>query len=790
MSGDTVCSVVLELNSEATEMSLDLSSDFLHFKIGMAKASKHRGYAFGAFRLDRDKRMLYRDETEISLPPKVVETLIVLVENQGEIVSKAELMERVWADSVVEESNLSQHLYLLRRTLGDAGNGRPVIETLRRRGYRFTAEATVIGTEPEPKPEHLPRQAPANFAVRRRGNVLTVADWEAAPEPRPQPVEIPPEPQGVVDKKPGSATLRYAAAGFVALAVLISAYILWPVRNVADTSKVGDIVNTFLTNGRPIESLAISTDGNYFVYSEKEAPHSSLWLQQTGQSSRLEIVPAAERSIGPKTFSPDGQFVYFVSLEKGEIASSLYRVPTLGGLYTKVLENVATPVTLSPDGTEMAFVRLDTEKPSATLVVASTLGSPERTLLKREGNQSTLGVGSAWSPDGRRIAFASIEIDKSGRGFTRISEIDLSSGEVAAISPELWDTSYRMQWAADGRGLVFIGTRDGESLSSRRDQIYFISYPDGRSRKLTSEGNRHDPASLGITANDEILVLPMGRSSQIWAMDASGDSRTAVQITKGLLDGRAGIAPLPDGRVGYVTRTGENVNVWIMNEDGSGQRQLTSEPSFAEELRASKDGTFFVFSGAVNGRSHLFRIDPDGSNQVQITTGNGSEVDSTISTDGVSVVYSASAYGGVHAKTLLWKVSAAGGPPEQFAPKECASPHYSPDGQLISCILEENRILILRTSDGTLLSTLTARPFSKLNFGALWTPDGKSVTYISTENGTTNLWTHPISNGEPLPLTNFSGGDVYRFAFSNDGGRLFVARGYPIHDAMLIKNFR
>src|SRR5215203_3308685 len=126
--------------------------------------------------------MLYRGDAEISLPPKVVETLIVLVENQGEIVSKADLMEKVWADSIVEESNLSQHLYLLRKTLDDAANGKPVIETLRRRGYRFNAKTTVIDTVTTPTAEAPARPAPSNLSVRRHGNVLTVADWEPAPE--------------------------------------------------------------------------------------------------------------------------------------------------------------------------------------------------------------------------------------------------------------------------------------------------------------------------------------------------------------------------------------------------------------------------------------------------------------------------------------------------------------------------------------------------------------------------------------------------------------------------------
>src|SRR5262249_19082110 len=99
-------------------MSLDLSLNFPYFEIEMAAGSKNGVYVFDEFQLDAEKLMLYRGEAEILLPPKIVKTLAVLVEHRGTILSKDELIERVWSDSVVEEQNLSQHLFHLRKTLG------------------------------------------------------------------------------------------------------------------------------------------------------------------------------------------------------------------------------------------------------------------------------------------------------------------------------------------------------------------------------------------------------------------------------------------------------------------------------------------------------------------------------------------------------------------------------------------------------------------------------------------------------------------------------------------------
>ncbi len=117
---------------------------FSQFKFKMTKRFEQLIYQFEKFRLDVSHRMLYRDGREISLPPKAVETLLALVARRGEIIGKDELMEIIWADSIVEESNLAQYLHLLRKTLGERADGKPFIETLRRRGYRFTADVSRV----------------------------------------------------------------------------------------------------------------------------------------------------------------------------------------------------------------------------------------------------------------------------------------------------------------------------------------------------------------------------------------------------------------------------------------------------------------------------------------------------------------------------------------------------------------------------------------------------------------------------------------------------------------------
>jgi len=102
-------------------------------------------FQFGCFRLDACERVLLRDGRLVPLPAKVLNTLILLVRNNGRIVEKDVLMNEVWPDEYVEEGNLAQHIFILRRALGESTENPNYIETVPRRGYRFVA--TMAGPE-------------------------------------------------------------------------------------------------------------------------------------------------------------------------------------------------------------------------------------------------------------------------------------------------------------------------------------------------------------------------------------------------------------------------------------------------------------------------------------------------------------------------------------------------------------------------------------------------------------------------------------------------------------------
>ena len=746
-------------------MSSNLSSSFHQFKFEVVKGLAHSIYVFDGFRLDGDKMLLYRGELPTALPPKAVETLAVLVRNRGEIVGKEELIDAVWRGTAVEDSNLTQYLYLIRKTLGHRTDGRPYIETLRKRGYRFDADTF----ECEPC-----RHAQETTSTAARENVLEFSSRPYATEPLPE----------VPGKSP---VRRFAVLAAVqsALAVMVIGAIAWFNSGAADANQSeGQVEFLRLTDGIEPVDAAISPDGKYFAYTEIDGPRSRMWVQQTGQTNRQEAVSWVDKWIGPKTFSPDSQFIYYTEGDAA-VDNTLYRVPAFGGPPVKILSGIWGTISFSPDGREFVYFRhLKQQKLSQIVIRGTDTTGPER--VHFSWTDEAPGGSVAWSPDGRTIALNSHSLRDLG-GPCTFYTIGLSEPKPEMISHERWDSCARIAWHPSGKGIYTIATKEGDGYSTRRDQLYHISISGGRARRVTTEGSRHQGATLSVTDNNAVLVIPYNRLSQIWVMDPSGDNRSAWQITKGLADGRAGIAPMADGRVGYIARTGENLSVMLMNADGSDQKQLTTEPQYMEELRAGGDGRYLYFS-VPNGRHNdLFRINADGTGLRQVTRGP-KVIDAGVSHDGKWIVYAGSVIDGLSVRQDLWKLSSEGGDPVSLSVQGCDMPHFSPDDKWISCVENQARVKIVSASDGKVLKSFELLPRSTVNFGARWSPDGKSLVYIVTEKDVSNLWLHPLDGSAPRRLTDFTAGSIYHFAYSLDGKRLFIARGTQIRDAVLISD--
>jgi DNA-binding winged helix-turn-helix (wHTH) protein len=103
-----------------------------------------RVFEFGSFHLDLSERLLLKDGRPVPLTSKAFEVLTLLIEHQGHLIEKDTLMSEVWADSFVEEANISRTIWMLRRALGKDKNGQDYIQTIPKHGYRFVADVAEI----------------------------------------------------------------------------------------------------------------------------------------------------------------------------------------------------------------------------------------------------------------------------------------------------------------------------------------------------------------------------------------------------------------------------------------------------------------------------------------------------------------------------------------------------------------------------------------------------------------------------------------------------------------------
>ena len=101
-------------------------------------------YEFGPFLLDAVKRRLVRNGEPVPLAPKVLETLLVLIDNRERVLTKDEIVKQVWGDTIVEEGGLTRNISILRKTLGEKPDEHQYVVTLPARGYQFVAEVKLV----------------------------------------------------------------------------------------------------------------------------------------------------------------------------------------------------------------------------------------------------------------------------------------------------------------------------------------------------------------------------------------------------------------------------------------------------------------------------------------------------------------------------------------------------------------------------------------------------------------------------------------------------------------------
>jgi len=343
-------------------------------------------------------------------------------------------------------------------------------------------------------------------------------------------------------------------------------------------------------------------------------------------SSSVQIVPPSDKWFQGVTFSPDGNYIYYVAVERNNPAGILYQMPVLGGVAKKLIEDLATPVTISPDGKQAAFIRSDMAKAEDSLIIASLDGARERKLVTRKPpNYFVTDEGApAWSPDGTSIVYAGY-ISGSGTAYEiNVFEVDVTDGaEKALPSTQKWDWIDAIAWLRDGSAFLLTASE----LGSQGSQIWELS-KSGQAHRITNDLGNY--SGIDLTADSNTMVTSQrGRTSNIW-IAPGGDSSRARQITSGTSD-YSNLDWTPDGKLVFVARAQSSREIWVMDADGSGQKQVTS--GLWNGNCSVCAGGHIVFSSSGEDGQRIWRMDMDGSNQKPLTMGK-TDYSPTCSPDG------------------------------------------------------------------------------------------------------------------------------------------------------------
>lgn len=566
---------------------------------------------------------------------------------------------------------------------------------------------------------------------------------------------------------------RVLTTGFLVFLTL-SLFYLWHRGLVPQSSP--SIRIDHVTNSGRTRLAAISPDGKYIVYAESEGATEALFMRHVSSTSTAALVPSSEvRHLG-LTFSPDGDYVYFVRYEKTH-AGVLYRIPLLGGLATKIMENIDSPVTFSPDARRLAFVRFNESEGEYLLATADIDGSRIHNLARRNGGADFSLKGLSWSADGKKIACAAGSWE--GGYHTELIEIDAITGAERKITSRRWFYVLQLAWLRDGTELYICAA---ETQVSPR-QIWKVSSLTGKSERMTNGINNYDSISLSGDGGT-IVTVQNYRASKIWVAQGEAFNQMLPIVTE--VGSSYGLNWTRDGRIVYSAMSGNNLNVFSIKSDGTDKKQLTVDASDNYHPSISADGRYILFTSSRTGAFNIWRMDAqDGGNLRQLTNGEG-DFYPQCSPDSRWVIYEHQKDGA----STLWKVSLNGGPTIQLTTQYTAVPAISPDGQMIACryYIDDGLmgVAIISVNGGPPLKLL---PIPLVDWQKIrWTPDGRALTYVDDRNNVYNIMRQPVDGSSPQQLTSFQSEQIYSYDWSPDFSQLACERGAEFSDVVTVRN--
>jgi Tol biopolymer transport system component/DNA-binding winged helix-turn-helix (wHTH) protein len=684
----------------------------------------------------------------VRLQTQPFQVLAALLERPGAVVTRVELRRRLWPeDTFVDfEHGLNAAVTRLRQALGDSAEQKRYIETLAKRGYRFTGKV----------------QEPASTVTQ-----------EAYSSPVP------------VGKQ--RVPLWIAVIG---LLISVSTVMSLLIANRTE-SLAQDPVPLTAFRGMEVNP-ALSPDGKQvaFAWNGEKQDNFDIYVMAvaSGAPARLTRDPASDTS---PAWSPDGRTLAFLRQQR-DGRSELILVPTTGGPEHKLAETREQPwfsprktsaLAWSPDGRWLAASHREAGDPSEGIYAFALTGEKRRLTDPPAGLRSD--NMPAFSPDGRAIAFCRLP-----GGF--VSEIYMQSltsdfrpvGQARRLTDDKrW--SAQPVWTDDGRSILYVFGDD----ASRGREI----------RKIEVTGRQMSPKTVPL--NDEVSEFAVGshlvysrqiEDTNIWRSELPEAGEPPKTAELFISSTRVDQTPKysPDGRkIAFISSRSGSREVWVANADGSNSVRLTffggplvGHPSW------SPDGQWIAFHARPEGPTDIFVIPAAGGTPKRLTTNSWEDHYPNYSRDGRSMFFSSRRSG----EMQIWRMSPDGSNAVQITTSGSShNPSESPDGRSVFYhrLLDPGEIWNIPVGGGQPLKV--TGPTQRFPVGFTVTPKGVYFGAPAHEGEERFVAIFDFSTGQNRPVVVAKRPFHSGMSVSPDSRYiLFDQYDESGSDLMLIENFR